>query len=139
MGAAGIPVGFFRAHVTLKDLTLAEKMQRWNNVKLTARIMANPMGTFAAAGLAFGFVDCTMRNYMGRDDSLTGMVGGLAAGAVMGLRTNSAANAIKYGSLFALGMLVQDFLTRIAPAALGDLKATGPVELSNPPPAAVAR
>jgi hypothetical protein len=37
----------------LQDLTLAQKMQRWQNVKLTARIMANPMATFAAAGLAY--------------------------------------------------------------------------------------
>jgi fructose-specific phosphotransferase system IIC component len=29
------------------------------------------------------------------------MVGGLAAGAVMGLRTNSVGNAVKYGALFA--------------------------------------
>jgi len=70
-------------------------------VKLTGSIMANPMATFAAAGLAFGFTDCTMRNYMGRDDTLTGIVGGLAAGAVMGLRTNNAGNALKYGSFFA--------------------------------------
>jgi hypothetical protein len=28
-------------------------MQRWQNVKLTARILANPMATFAAAGFAF--------------------------------------------------------------------------------------
>jgi hypothetical protein len=37
----------------LQELTLAEKMQRWKNFKLTARILANPMATFAAAGLAF--------------------------------------------------------------------------------------
>ena len=87
----------------LQNLTLAEKMQRWRNVKLTAGIMANPMATFAAGGLAFAFADCTMRNYMGRDDILTGIVGGLAAGAVMGLRTNNAGNALKYGAFFAGG------------------------------------
>lgn len=37
----------------LQDMTLQEKMQRWQNVKLTARIMANPMATFAAAGFAY--------------------------------------------------------------------------------------
>lgn len=136
MAAGSIPVGFFRAHATLKNLTLAEKMQRWRNVKLTGSIMANPMATFAAAGLAFGFTDCTMRNYMGRDDTLTGIVGGLAAGAVMGLRTNNAGNALKYGSFFALGMLACDFLTRIAPSTLGDIKPTGPITITQPPPAA---
>jgi hypothetical protein len=76
-------------------------MQRWQNIKLTGGIMARPMGTFAAAGLAFGYADCSMRNYMGRDDILTGIVGGLSAGAVMGLRTNNAGNALKYGAFFA--------------------------------------
>jgi len=136
MAAGSVPVGFFRAHATLKNLTLAEKMQRWRNVKLTAGIMANPMATFAAGGLAFAFADCTMRNYMGRDDSLTGIVGGLAAGAVVGLRTNNAGNALKYGSFFALGMVACDFLTRIAPATLGDIKATGPITITETPAAA---
>jgi hypothetical protein len=62
-----------------QDLTLAEKMQRWQNVKLTGRIMATPMATFAAGGLAFGAVECAMRNYMGRDDSLTGARCGLGS------------------------------------------------------------
>jgi hypothetical protein len=76
-------------------------MQRWRNIKLTAGFMANPMATFAATGLAFAYTECSMRNYMGRDDILTGVVGGLSAGAVMGLRTNNAGNALKYGAFFA--------------------------------------
>jgi hypothetical protein len=76
-------------------------MQRWRNIKLTGRIMANPMATFAAAGFAFGAADCAMRDFLGRDDVLTGMVGGAAAGAVMGLRANSGGVGIKYGALFA--------------------------------------
>eukprot|EP00775_Hariotina_reticulata_P012927 gene12927-13055_t len=133
LGAAGVPVGFFRAHVTLKDLTLAEKMQRWKNVKLTARIMASPMGSFAATGFAFAAADCAMQNYMGREDPLTGIVGGLAAGAVQGLRTNSAYNALKYGAVFAAGMVVADFLTKTVPSLMMDLKSTGPVELDTKP------
>ncbi|KAF6264765.1 hypothetical protein COO60DRAFT_1624134 [Scenedesmus sp. NREL 46B-D3] len=116
MGAAGIPVGFFRAHVALKDRTLAEKMQRWQNVKLTARIMANPIATFAAAGLAFAAAECNMKNYLGREDTLNGIVGGAAVGAVLGLKTNSGANALKYGALFAGAMVVTDFLTKMADA-----------------------
>lgn len=139
MAAGSVPVGFFRAHATLKDLTLAEKMQRWQNVKLTAGIMAKPMATFAAAGLAFAATDCSMRNYMGREDVLTGVVGGLAAGAVMGLRTNNAGNALKYGALFAAGQVACDFLTRIAPNVLGDIKATGPMTITQDPAPVPAR
>eukprot|EP00882_Tetradesmus_deserticola_P022127 GHRQ01024013.1.p3 GENE.GHRQ01024013.1~~GHRQ01024013.1.p3 ORF type:complete len:139 (+),score=74.93 GHRQ01024013.1:731-1147(+) len=136
MGAAGIPVGFFRAHVTLKDLTLAQKMQRWQNVKLTARIMANPMATFAAAGFAFAAADCSMKNYLGREDTLTGIMGGAAVGAVLGLKTNSGVNAIKYGALVAGAMIVTDFLTKVVPALTSDLKPSGPIELHNKPAAA---
>jgi hypothetical protein len=81
-------------------------MQRWQNVKLTGRIMAKPMGSFAATGFAFAAAECAMHNYMGRDDPLTGIVGGLAAGAVQGLMTNSAYNALKYGAVFAGELLL---------------------------------
>lgn len=84
-------------------MTLAEKMQRWQNLKLTARIMANPMATFAAAGFAYAAAECNMKNYLRREDPLNGVVGGIAVGAVLGLKTNSAFNALKYGALFAGG------------------------------------
>ena len=84
----------------LQDLTLAEKMQRYQNFKRTAKIMANPMFTFAACGFAFAAADCSMQNYLGRDSTLNGIVGGIAAGSVLGLKTNSAFNAVKYSALF---------------------------------------
>lgn len=87
----------------MQDLTLAEKMQRFNNLKRTARIMANPMFTFAACGFAYAAADCSMQNYLGRESTLTGIVGGIAAGSVLGLKTNSAPNAVKYSALFAGG------------------------------------
>lgn len=136
MGVAGVPVGFFRAHVTLKELTLAEKMQRWQNVKLTARILANPMATFAAAGFAFAAAECNMKNYLGREDTLNGIVGGAAVGAVLGLKSNSGVNALKYGALFAGAMVVTDFLTKMVPALTSDLKSTGPIEIQKKPAAA---
>jgi hypothetical protein len=42
-----------------------------------------------------------MKNYLGREDTLNSIVGGAAVGAVLGLKTNSGANALKYGFLFA--------------------------------------
>ncbi|KAF8065732.1 hypothetical protein HT031_002792 [Scenedesmus sp. PABB004] len=127
LGAAGVPVGFFRAHVTLKDLTLAQKMQRWQNVKLTARLLANPMATFAACGFAYAAAECETRRYLGRRDVLSGIVGGAAAGCVLGLKTNSAPNALKYSALFAGAMVVTEFLSAMVPALVGDIKPTGPV------------
>lgn len=87
----------------LQDLTLAEKMQRYKNFKRTAKIMANPMFTFAACGFAFAAADCSMQNYLGRDSTLNGIMGGIAAGSVLGLKTNSAFNAVKYSALFGGG------------------------------------
>ncbi|WIA16886.1 hypothetical protein OEZ85_013813 [Tetradesmus obliquus] len=136
MAVAGVPVGFFKAHVTLKDMTLQEKMQRWQNVKLTARIMANPMATFAAAGFAYKATECSMRHYLGREDSLNSMVGGAAVGAVLGLKANSGAVALKYAALVAGTMLITDFLTKMVPALTSDLKSTGPIEIQKKPAAA---
>jgi hypothetical protein len=42
-----------------------------------------------------------MKNYLGREDTLNGIVGGVAVGAVLGLKSNSGVNALKYGALFA--------------------------------------
>jgi uncharacterized membrane protein YebE (DUF533 family) len=42
-----------------------------------------------------------MKNYLGREDTLNSIAGGAAVGAVLGLKTNSGPNALKYGALFA--------------------------------------
>jgi hypothetical protein len=57
--------------------------------------------SFAAAAAAAAAAECNMKNYLGREDTLNGIVGGAAVGAVLGLKTNSGANALKYGALFA--------------------------------------
>jgi hypothetical protein len=87
----------------LQSLTLAEKMQRWANIQRTARIMINPMATFAACGFAFAAAQCASYHNLGREDTLNGVVGGAAVGAVIGLKRASLAAAIGYGSLFAGG------------------------------------
>ena len=84
-----------------QDLTLAQKMQRWTNIKLTARIMAAPIATFAVCGAAYKATDCLVRQYLGREDVLSGIAGGIAVGTVLGLRSNSAPTAIKLSALFA--------------------------------------
>lgn len=132
MAGVAVPVGFFRAHATLKDLTLAEKMQRFNNFKRTARIMANPMFTFAACGFAFQAADCSMENYLGRESTLTGLVGGIAAGCVLGLKSNSAFNAVKYSALFGAGMILADFFGTTMPELVGgDMRQMDPSVLTK--------
>jgi hypothetical protein len=76
-------------------------MQRWANIQRTARIMVNPMATFAACGFAFAAAQCASYHNLGREDTLNGVVGGLAVGAVIGLKRASLASAIGYGSMFA--------------------------------------
>lgn len=87
----------------LQRLTLEEKMQKWNNVKLTARIMGNPMATFAACGLAYATADCATQRYLGREDPLSGVMGGVAVGVVLGLKQHSVPQALGYAALFAGG------------------------------------
>jgi hypothetical protein len=55
--------------------------------------------------------DCVTQDYLGRDDSLSGVVGGLAVGAVFGLKRGSLVAGIGVGGLCAGAMLVTDFFT----------------------------
>eukprot|EP00877_Chromochloris_zofingiensis_P002576 jgi/Chrzof1/12319/Cz06g30060.t1 len=98
----------------LQRLTLEEKMQKWNNVKLTARIMGNPMATFAACGLAYATADCATQRYLGREDPLSGVMGGVAVGVVLGLKQHSVPQALGYAALFAGATIVVNFFTKVA-------------------------
>jgi hypothetical protein len=109
MAAASIPAGFFRAHTALKGLTIQEKLVRMNSFRLAGRTMAGPMATFAAAGAAYAAADCITQQQLGRRDTLTGVMGGLAVGAVVGLKRGSLIQGIGFGSLCAGVMLVTDF------------------------------
>ncbi len=110
MAAASIPVGFFRAHENLKSLTIQEKLIKMNSFRVTGRAMAGPLATFAAAGAAFGAAECLTQDYLGRRDTLTGVVGGLAVGGVIGLKRGSLVQGIGFGALCAGAMLVTEFI-----------------------------
>jgi len=56
----------------LQMLPIHEKNHPLRNAARATGILVKPMATFAAIGFAFAAADCTMRNYMGRDDTLTG-------------------------------------------------------------------
>lgn len=128
MALASVPVGFFRAHADLKHLTIQEKLVRMNSFRVAGRAMAGPMATFAAAGAAFGLADCLTQDYLGRRDTLTGVVGGLAVGAVVGLKRGSLAAAFGYGAACAGAMLVTDFIAKVVHPAFDDVKVYGPKE-----------
>lgn len=72
--------------------------------------------------------DCLTQDYLGRRDTLTGVVGGLAVGAVVGLKRGSLVQGVGYGALCAGVMLVADFFTKIVHPAFDDIKAYGPKE-----------
>lgn len=82
-----------------------------NSFRVAGPAIAGPMVTFAAAGAAFGAADCAMQHYLGRRDSLTAVVGGLAVGGVLGLRKGSMPATLGYGAAAAGVMLVVDFIT----------------------------
>ncbi|GBF95807.1 hypothetical protein Rsub_08243 [Raphidocelis subcapitata] len=128
MGLVSVPVGFFRAHADLKHLTIQEKLVRMNSFRVAGRAMAGPLATFAAAGAAFGAADCLMQDVLGRRDTLTGVVGGLAVGAVVGLKRGSLISGIGFGALCAGVMLVTDFVEKVAHPAFDDIKVYGPKE-----------
>lgn len=117
--------GFFRAHNALRRLPLAEMMQRWRNVKRTARIVADPVATFAASGAAYAAAECATEAKLGREDAAAGVAGGCAVGAVLGLKAGSVASGIGYAGLFAGLSLVTDFYSRIAHPAFDSISLTG--------------
>lgn len=86
------------------------------------------MATFAAAGAAYAAADCATQAYLGRHDTLSGVVGGLAVGAVIGLKRGSLAAGVGFGGLCAGAMLVTDFFSKIAHPAFDDVKPYGPKE-----------
>jgi len=126
MAGASIPVGFFRAHEALKHLTIQEKLVRMNSFRLTGRVMAGPLLTFAAAGAAFGAADCLVQDYLGRKDTLSGVAGGLAVGAVIGLKKGSLIAGVGYGAACAGAMLVTDFFSKVVHPAFDGVKPYGP-------------
>ncbi|KAI8472694.1 MAG: hypothetical protein J3K34DRAFT_413328 [Monoraphidium minutum] len=128
MAGASIPVGFFRAHAALKTLTIQEKLIKMNSFRVAGRALAPPMATFAAAGAAYAVADCVMQDFLGRRDTLTGVVGGLAVGGVIGLKRGSLVQGVGYGCLCAGAMLIADFFTKIVHPAFDDIKPYGPKE-----------
>jgi hypothetical protein len=111
MGAVSALPSFFRAHEALKKLTVQEKLVRMNSFRTAGRAMAGPFVTFAAAGAAYGAVECLTQDYLGREDTLQGVMGGLAVGTVIGLKRGSLIQGIGFGALCAGAMLVTDFFT----------------------------
>lgn len=128
MAAVSLPVGFFHAHGNLKTLTIQEKLVRMNSFRVAGRALAGPMVTFAAAGAAYAAGDCLTQEFLGRHDTLSGVVGGVAVGAVFGLKRGSLIQGIGYGALCAGAMLVTDFFSKIVHPAFDDVKVHGPKE-----------
>lgn len=140
LGAFGVGVGFFKAHEEYKRLTLQEKlaMTRLDNFRRTLRIMSPPVALFAAAGSAFAATECLSERLIGKQDARSGILGGFAAGAVVGLARGNFGSALGASLLFALGSVTADFFTRVLHPRFDDIEVSGP--LAKPgevPPALV--
>jgi len=114
-------------------------MKRWSNVKRTARIVADPVATFAASGGAYAAAECATEARLGREDSSAGMAGGAAVGAVLGLKAGSIASGIGYAGLFAGLSLVSDFYSQIAHPAFDSISLAGDAPAEGKAAAAAAK
>lgn len=71
--------------------------------------MPQPWTTPAFLPFPSPVADCLTEDYLGRKDTLSGVMGGLAVGAVFGLKRGSLISGIGFGALCAGAMLVTDF------------------------------
>ena len=124
--AAGAATGFFRVHAHSKTLSLAEKNRVGANLLASAGRVAGPVGYYTAVGLAFSGAQCLAQQASGERDAVSGIIGGAAAGAVVGLRRASLPAAVGFGMLFASGSLLADFLVGIATPVLGSMAVKNP-------------
>lgn len=132
MAAVGVPVGFFRAHAALKRLTIAEKLVRMNSFRVATPVILGPVATLAAAGAAFAATDCAAEEALGRGGALPGVLGGLAVGAVFGLKHASLSRGLGVGAACAGFMLAADFFESVVHPAFDDVKRHGPKEARAP-------
>lgn len=87
----------------LQTVSIADKRALAANFLKTAKIMVPPTLYYGAIGVAFSGTQCAVEKINGERDAVSGILGGVAAGAVVGLRNGSLPGAIGFGMLFAGG------------------------------------
>lgn len=82
--------------------------QSWPALAKTGGMMASAGGTFAAIGGIYAGVACASEGVRGKADFWNGVVGGLAAGQVIGVRGRSLGLGVGAGACFAVASAAAD-------------------------------
>ncbi|KAL2628641.1 hypothetical protein R1flu_013327 [Riccia fluitans] len=73
-------------HATWADVPAVEKNQAWPALQKTGRMMGSYGVLFAAIGGTFTLVDAVSESTRGKKDFVNGVIGGFAAGSILGFR-----------------------------------------------------
>eukprot|EP00244_Chara_vulgaris_P010373 TRINITY_DN474_c0_g1_i1.p1 TRINITY_DN474_c0_g1~~TRINITY_DN474_c0_g1_i1.p1 ORF type:complete len:157 (-),score=36.54 TRINITY_DN474_c0_g1_i1:583-1053(-) len=103
---AGTLLGAIAA--TWQDVPVVERNQSLPALKRTAKVMGSYGATFAAIGGVFAATDCLAERLRGKKDLLNGVIGGMAAGAVIGLRAGSLPYGLGASAAFAAMSAIVD-------------------------------
>lgn len=85
----------------MQTLSLSEKNAVAANFLKSAKITGAPAVYYTAIGLAYSGTQCAVEKINGERDAVSGIIGGLAAGAVVGLKSQSVPGAVGFGLFFA--------------------------------------
>ena len=91
-----------------QDAPAVMRNQSWPALAKTGGMMASAGGTFAAIGGIYAGVACASEGVRGKADFWNGVVGGLAAGQVIGVRGRSLGLGVGAGACFAVASAAAD-------------------------------
>ncbi|WPT17822.1 Outer envelope pore protein 16-3/mitochondrial [Picochlorum sp. SENEW3] len=89
------------------DVPVVLRDKPWPALVRTGGVMVQHGSTLGAVGLAFAAVDCASESVRGEKDWVNGVLGGLAGGALLGLRSgNPRLGVLSMGALAATSAVV---------------------------------
>eukprot|EP00884_Botryococcus_braunii_P000033 jgi/Botrbrau1/1002/Bobra.114_1s0040.1 len=88
------------------DVPLVLRDQPWPALVRTGRIMAQYGITCAAVGIGYASVECISEKLRGKKDWVNGVLGGITAGGVLGLRVGRVSRGIAAAVTFATASAV---------------------------------
>jgi len=89
------------------DVPVVLRDKPWPALVRTGGVMAQHGSTLGGVGLAFAAVDCASESIRGKKDWVNGVLGGVAGGALLGLRSgNPRVGVLSMGALAATSAVV---------------------------------
>mmetsp|Transcript_3639 Transcript_3639/g.22811 ORF Transcript_3639/g.22811 Transcript_3639/m.22811 type:complete len:118 (+) Transcript_3639:255-608(+) len=70
----------------MQDVPVVERNQAWPALVKTGRVMGTHAALFAAVGGTYAGVECIAEEVRGTKDSWNGILGGIAAGGIIGIK-----------------------------------------------------